>query len=518
MYAVDWLLRRSELSPHHPAVIDTVSGERLTYSVLNERSEKLAAFLYHETGLREGDRLAILAQNRPEHLLALFAAQKLGAVLVPLNFRLSRGELEYILRDSAPRVLLYDPGLKEAAAIRAAAGAEWSISLAAGKTEDCLFSKIMSETLHGDFPRPWRSLESAWLLLYTGGTTGFPKGALLSQRMVTWNAVNTAISWELTAADVAPIFTPFFHTGGLNVLTTPLIHLGGTLLLPGVFQPAGAIKLISEEKATVVFMVPTMFQMMAAEKDFAGADWSSVRFCISGGAPCPPAVYEAYWRKGLAFKQGYGLTEVGPNCFALNSADMRRKMGSVGKPVFHSAVKIISEDGPEAGVNEVGELLIKGNHTSQGYWHNAAATEAAFEDGWFRTGDLACRDEEGYYFIVDRKKDLIISGGENIYPVEVETVLYSHPDIQEAAVVGVAHEKWGEVPKAFLVLRPGASLTAEEVMAYCRTRLAGYKVPKEVEFRPFLPHSAAGKILKRELKSKKKEKREENKGYLSEQR
>lgn len=501
MAAVDWLRKRAELSPQRVAVIDDVWGRRYTYLTMNERAEKLAAFLYHEVGLRAGERIAILAPNRLEHLDALFAAQKLGAILVSLNFRLTVSELEYVLKDSAPRVLLYAAELKDTiAAISDRGSIQHFISLTGENTEDYAFDRILEQPSVGEIPRKLRPLESPWLLLYTGGTTGFPKGALLSQRMVTWNAVNTTVSWDLSSADIAPIFTPFFHTGGLNVLTTPLIHLGGTLILTGTFQPAGVIELISRERATIVFMVPTMFQMLAQEASFATADWQSVRFCISGGAPCPPSVYETYWARGLNFKQGYGLTEVGPNCFALDPADMRRKMGSVGKPVFYSMTKIVDEANEEVGDDQVGELLLKGHHTCSGYWRNEEATQAAFQEGWFHTGDLARRDEEGYYYIVDRKKELIISGGENIYPAEVEAVLDSHPEVLEAAVVGIPHAKWGEVPKAFLVLRPEAQLTVEEVIAYCRTRLAGYKVPKVVEFRASLPHSAAGKLLKRELK------------------
>lgn len=501
MYAVDWLYKRAELSPHKLAVVDDVHGERLTYLELNRRADILAAFLYHELGLHEGERLAILAQNRLEHLDSLFAAQKLGAILVPLNFRLSASELTYILQDSSPRILLYDAEMAETIqTIRGQVGIEHFISLG-GKVEgDGSFEQILSQAVTRELPSLLRSLESPWLILYTGGTTGFPKGALLSQRMVTWNAVNTTVSWGLNSADMAPIFTPFFHTGGLNVLTTPLIHLGATIILTGAFEPARAIKVIAEEKASIVFMVPTMYQMIIQESSFATTDWQSVRFCISGGAPCPPTVYEAFWAKGLVFKQGYGLTEAGPNCFFLNPSDMQHKSGSVGKPIFHSEIKIVDDDNHDAGTNQVGELVIRGNHLYSGYWHNEEATQAAFLDGWFHTGDLARRDEEGYYYIVDRKKDMIISGGENIYPVEVEAVLYSHPDVLEAAVIGIPHDKWGEVPKAYLVLRPEAHLTVEEVIAYCRTRLAGYKVPKVVEFRTSLPHSAAGKLLKRNLK------------------
>ncbi|MGB9905503.1 MAG: class I adenylate-forming enzyme family protein, partial [Desulfotomaculales bacterium] len=232
---------------------------------------------------------------------------------------------------------------------------------------------------------------------------------------------------------------------------------------------------------------------------FADTSFESVRLCISGGAPCPRKVYDAYLQKGIVFKQGYGLTEGGPNCFALSDEDALRKIGSVGKPVFHSEVRIVGEDGAEVPPGEVGELVIRGNHLFSGYWQNPAATAEVLRGGWLYTGDLARKDDEGFYYIVGRKKEMIISGGENVYPVEIEAVLQSHPKISEAAVVGIPHEKWGEVPKAVVVLRPGEEAGADEIIAYCRARLAGYKVPKVVEFRSSLPKSGMGKVLKREL-------------------
>lgn len=508
MYAADWLGKRAELSPNQLAVIDEVGCRRLTYLEIQKRAEILASFLYHELGVRTGDRLAIMARNRLEHLDLLFAAQKLSAVFVPLNVRLSVPEIDSILTDCQPRILFYGAEVVETLMnVRSHNNLQF-VRLAGdpvpGLPEECSkFGEWDYEQILGyayqEFSRPKRTLESLWLILYTGGTTGTPKGAMLSHGMLTWNAINTAVSWQLSSADIAPVFTPFFHTGGLNVLATPLLHLGGTLILAGPFQPEKALESICRERATVVFMVPTMFQMMSQETGFATADLSSVRFCISGGAPCSTSIYEGYWSKGLVFKQGYGLTEAGPNCFSLHSEDVQRKQGSIGKPVFHSEVKLVDAKGEKVSGNRVGELLIQGNHLALGYWQNQEATAATFRNGWLYTGDLACRDEEGYYSIVGRKKELIISGGENIYPTEIEAVLNSHPAVIEAAVIGVAHDKWGEVPKAFLVLKTENCLTEEEVIRYCRRHLASYKVPKEVEFRSVLPHSAAGKLLKREL-------------------
>ncbi|MEW6425549.1 MAG: long-chain fatty acid--CoA ligase [Bacillota bacterium] len=510
MFAADWLAKREELTPAKTAVIDATGGVRLTYRDLNQRARRLAAFCKEELGLQKGDRIAVLAQNRLEFLDLLFAAQKTGTILVPLNYRLKVNELAYLLQDSRPRVLFYDQANAAAAAdlrSRAAAAAyvflgEEREGASAGSESagDVAYARILAAS-PSSFAGPQNDfdLEAPWLILYTGGTTGFPKGAVLSRRMVTWNAVNTAVSWGLTPDDVAPVFYPFFHTGGINVLTTPLVHLGGTLVLTGPFQARPALETIERERCTVISMVPTMFQMIMDEPAFPQADFSSVRLCISGGAPCPRHIYEAFLAKGVIFKQGYGLTEAGPNCFALPEDAALRKIGSVGRPVFHSEVRLVGEDGREVPPGEVGELAIRGDHLCSGYWQNPAATAEILRDGWLYTGDLARQDEEGFFYIVGRKKEMIISGGENVYPVEIEAVLNSHPKIAEAAVIGIPHEKWGEVPKAVVALRPGARAAAEEIISFCRERLAGYKVPKVVEFRRELPKSGMGKILKREL-------------------
>lgn len=500
MFAADWLEKRKDLTPDKVAVIDAPAGRRFTYRDLNQRAQRLAEFLSIDLGIKKGDRVAILAQNRIEFLDILFAAQKTGTILVPLNYRLKVNELVYLLQDSQPRVLFYDqPNTEVVAGLRAAMPLEACVSLEENRAAgDIPYAGIL-ETSPRTMPAPDSLLEDPWLILYTGGTTGFPKGAVLSRRMITWNAVNTTVSWGLTQADTAPVFFPFFHTGGFNVLTTPLIHLGGTLVLAGPFSAAAALEVIGRERCTVVSMVPTMFQMMMEDPAFEKTDFSSVRLCISGGAPCPNHIYEAFRAKGVVFRQGYGLTEAGPNCFALPDDETLRKTGSVGRPVFHSEIKLVAEDGQEAGPGQVGEVAIRGNHLCSGYWRNPEATAAVLRDGWFYTGDLARRDEEGSFYIVGRKKEMIISGGENIYPVEIEVVLASYPKISEAAVVGIPHEKWGEVPKAVVVPRPGEDLSAEEVISFCRERLAGYKVPRLVEFLPELPKSGAGKVLKREL-------------------
>lgn len=451
---------------------------RLTFDEWNRRANRMAHYL-RDRGISKGHRVGVLAQNCVEMLDLLFACGKLGAIFVPYNWRLTPAELEPLVADSQPGLFLCGSQCEAAGAV------------ALGEMQLDQYPDSPPEAVAVD-------LEDPWMILYTGGTTGRSKGAVLSHRQVTWNAWNTIAGWGLSPDDRVPILTPLFHTGGLNVFTTPLVQLGGTSVLMGAFDPGHLLEAVNTERLSIVFMVPTMFQMLMEHPDFPAADLSRIKFCISGGAPCPRPVAEAYWAKGVIFKSGYGMTEVGPNCFALPDHEMQRKAGSVGFPIFHAGMRIMADDGP-CGPGEVGELQIAGAHLCSGYWRNPDAFGEANPDGWFRTGDLAYRDDEGFYYIVDRKKDMFISGGENVYPVEVETVLYRHPAVSEAAVLGVADARWGEVGKAFIALKPGVHVTEADLLAHCRAQLARYKVPKSVEFRGTLPKSAAGKILKREL-------------------
>ena len=495
----EWLDRRAQLSPDRIALVDVATGQRLTYRELNARVRALAVLLAERYGVRQGDRVAILAANCPEYLDALFACALLGAILAPLNWRLTVPELRGILDDCEPALLLHDRTHRATAVtvsglIESGPGVHPTPLLALEDfpgADNALAARVE--------PFSTDDGEEIVLILYTSGTTGVPKGAMLSHRMLTWNAINTQVSWAVRETDIYPNFSPFFHAGGLNVLTTPIFHLGGTVVLLRDASPGAVLDAIARERCTLVFAVPAVFQMLLEHPAFAATDFSSVRFCITGGASCPPPILEAFAARGVEFRQGYGLTEVGVNCFSLAPEDALRKAGSVGRPVFHSRARIADEADRDVAPGAVGELVLAGPHVCSGYWRRPDATAEALRGGWWHTGDLARRDDEGYYYIAGRKKDMYISGGENVYPAEVEGVLATHPAVAEVAVLGVPDARWGEVGLALVVQRPPTALTEQEVIAFCDGKLARYKIPRRVVFCEALPRNAMGKVIKAEL-------------------
>ena len=495
------MARRAAFSPDKLAVIDAATGSTFSYKQLNERATRLANFLREHAGVRSGDRIAVLAMNRTEVLEAFFAAAKLAAILVPLNYRLALPELQYILEDSEPEVLLYEDDFAAVAArLRNHLKINYSISFDGSDAADINYDQALVRSNADPVEVAAFDAEMPALIIYTSGTTGRPKGALLSHRMLTWNSINTNMAWDLVSTDITTVHAPMFHTGGLNVLTLPLLHIGGTVVMMRSFDATCALEAIEKHRCTVFFGVPTMFQMMTQSPRFESADLSSIRFFVSGGAPCPIPLIEAYQRRGISFLQGFGLTEVGPNCFRLGAEDAFRKAGSIGFPNFHTEARIVAESGRDVNQGEVGELILRGLHVCSGYWQNSRATAAALADGWFYTGDLARQDEDGYFYIVGRAKDMIISGGENIYPAEVEAVLHTHPAIASASLIGLTDSKWGETPVAVVITRPSLSVTAEELIEYCSGRLARYKIPRQVFFVTEFPLSGSGKIAKRILK------------------
>jgi fatty-acyl-CoA synthase len=502
----DWLGHRAALTPNQEAILDPSTGHRYTYTELNQRGNQLAHLLNQEYGIRKGDRLAFLLQNRIQCIDAFAACGKLGAILVPLNVRLAPVEHQEYLTNIPPKLLIYEgafdnaidefrphiPSIKHFISINKSSLANIDS-----------YSQLVKDQPMSAPARPSLSFEDPFFILPTGGTTGLPKGAVLSHRHIFWNSVNTIVCWGLNPTDVCPIMFPLFHTGGWNVLLIPLFHVGARVILWRQFDAVDILRRIEEERCTIVIGVPTMYHMMINTPEFAKTDFSSVRFWLSGGAPCPVSIMEAFWKRDQEFAMGYGLTEVGPNNFYMPPGAAKDKPTSIGLPFFHNEVRIVSDDFEDVPEGEVGELLLRGPHAFSGYWNNPQATQEVIEpDGWVHTGDLARRDSNGFFYIAGRKKELFISGGENVFPIEIERVLDEHPDIDQAAVVGMPDAKWGEVGCAFIVVKEGAQVSEIELVEFMESKLARYKVPKQIVFVKELPETSAGKIAKQELEKR----------------
>ncbi len=503
MYIGDYLTRRELYSPDKLAFIDAGKTPEwcLTYREANRRANRLANWLKSQ-GIAKGDRVAILARDGYEHLDVFFACSKLGAIHTALNWRLHWQELLEIFQNTTPKLLIFSDDFRSNVENLTAYYPLPTLHLEGDGIPGSLhFETTLQESPDSPITCETLEAEDTAALIFTGGTTGLPKAAEVSHRMIAWNTLNTVIH-DVTHNDVYLNVFPMFHTGGLFVYTLPQVIFGGTTILIRQFDPAQVLTLLQREKVTIFAAVPTMYLMLTTAPNWATADLSALRFCTSGGAPLPVPLVEKYTaEKGIRFKQGFGMTEFGPGIFALAPEDAIRKAGSIGRPNFFVEARIVDDDNHFLGPDQEGELVLKGPSYCSGYFNDPAATAAAVNAlGYFHTGDVARCDTEGYFYIVDRKKDMFISGGENVYPAEIEKALYQHPAVHMCAVIGLPDPKWGEVGKACVVLKPDASAAEEELLAFMAARLAKYKVPKSVSFMDALPISAAGKILKRELK------------------
>jgi fatty-acyl-CoA synthase len=504
MLHADVLGERARLTPDATALVDVATGARVTYRQLDAAADRWAR-AWQRAGFGPGDRVALLSGNRVEYVELFFGACKAGVVLVPLGTRLTPVELAFVLNDCTPRALVYADSFAETiATLEPHVLIERWVALDRPVSSDHIpAAHLLAAAPATSVERPRLDPESPCCLLYTSGTTGKPKGVIIPHRMVAWNGYNTAISWQLRSDDVTSIFTPLYHAGGLGAFLVPILTIGGTVVLHRGFDATEIWRTIVDERCTVVLGVPTIFKRLAEAPEFATADLSHVRFFISGGAPLPLHIIDAYQARGVVFRQGYGLTEVGVNCFAMTDDDSVRKAGSVGRPLMFTEARLVDEQGHDVSTGDVGELLFRGAHVCAGYWNNAAATAEALDaDGWFHTGDLARRDADGFFFIAGRRKDMLISGGVNVYPAEIEGELLLHPAVADAAVVGIPDETWGEVGVAFIVPRPGPVPRTEALAGFLETRLARYKVPKAFILVEALPRTAYGKVVKGELRDR----------------
>ncbi|WP_344965182.1 long-chain fatty acid--CoA ligase [Crossiella cryophila] len=485
-----WPARRARMTPR--AVALRHEGRELSYAELSRRATGLAHGL-SAAGVRFGDRVAYLGPNHPAYLELLFACGLLGAVFVPLNFRLKAPEIDHALTDSGAAVLVHTPAhadtvaaLAEHPGLRRIAVAEQYEELVRAKAGEPL-----------DVPV---SLDDICLIMYTSGSTGRPKGAMLTHGNLTWNSVNVLVESDLAGAERALIAAPLFHTAALGMICLPTLLKGGTVVLHSAFDPGAALDAIERERITLMFGVPTMFAAMAAHPRWPEVDLSSLRTLLCGGAPVPTAIIQRYLDRGIGFAQGYGMTETAPGVLLLDPALAQDKIGSAGVPSFFTDVRVVDPSGHPVPPGIRGEVIVSGPNVMPGYWRRPEETATALRGGWFHSGDVATVDEDGYVYIVDRLKDMIISGGENIYPAEVEDVIHAFPGVQACAVIGVPDEKWGEVGRAIVLPENGVEVREAELLAFLRTRLAGYKVPKSVRLVSALPTSGSGKILKPEVR------------------
>jgi fatty-acyl-CoA synthase len=502
MKVFDWIANHANRTPDKLAQIDWHSQRRFTYAEMNARVARLAGFMRDTLGVQRGDRIAVLTLSNSNVFEIEFACARLGAIFIPLNNRFTAYELEYVIADVGATVLFHSDDFKGMAEeLKPVAKIRHFIEM------DALGEDSQYEAGLASASPVWEMIDQdvsqTWCVLYTSGTTGHPKGACLTHEMILTHALNCGIPSRLTNSSVNLCFLPLFHTGGLNVYANPVFYTGGTNIVIRSFDTALMLQLISDRELGVSHFlgVPSNYQFMAEHPDFERADFSRVVTPLIGGAPAPISLLERYAKVGMNLQQGFGMTETGPVVLMLDAKDAIRKQGATGKPVMHVEVKLMKDDGTQAGVNEIGEIWLKGPCITPRYWGDHEANKTDFTDGWLHTGDAAIRDEEGYYSIVDRTKNMYISGGENVSPAEVENVICQLTEVLEVAVIGAPHKKWGETGCAFITLKEGKSLTADDVIVHCSKRLARFKVPKAIVFCSELPHNATGKLLKRELRS-----------------
>ena len=491
----DWIAHHADRRPRHLAIDDLQTARKFTYADLHRRTDRLTGALA-AMGIARGDRVALLAPNCAEYFEIQFACGRLGAIMLPLNWRLTVPELKYILGDSTPRLLIHDKGFAESARQLSEHRLEIDHEIPDGAYEQALASAPPApaplDLTHDDIA----------MVMYTSGTTGHPKGAIITHGMVFWNAVNLGIPALISPHTVQLVVLPLFHTGGLNCYANPVLHAGGTIRVMRAFDPGLALDYISDKALGIThfFGVPAPYQFMMQHPKFQGADLSRLVISGVGGAPCALAILEGWSARGVPLVQGWGMTETSPAGTMLDAADAIRKVGSAGKAMMHTAIRIVDDTGKDVAAGNIGELLIKGPNITSGYWNKPQATASAFTDGWLHTGDAARLDDEGFVYIVDRWKDMYISGGENVYPAEVENVLFQLPQVADAAIIGVPNERWGEVGMAIIVRKADQLLEEADVIRHCLGRLAKFKVPQAVTFVDVLPRNATGKVLKRELR------------------
>lgn len=495
----DWLAYHARTNPAKPCWTDLHSSRAFSYLQAEDRCRCLAAYLARSCGVKKGDRVAVLAMNSTDCLEIHSACAKLGAIYLPVNWRLAAGEVDFILRDAEPAVLIHDTATAELAGSLARSCPRIIETTGGGAPSQ--YEEAISES-DGDITLEQVSHDDIWTIMYTSGTTGRPKGAPNTYGMAFINAVNLGVPVGIGPGSTCITVLPLFHTGGLNTFATPILHAGGHNLVMRAFDPGAMLSLISDPSRGVTHFlgVPATYLFMSQHPDFEAADFSRIEAAGVGGAPTPLPVLEAYKAKGIAIVQGFGMTETSPGVSLQTPEQAWSKPGSAGRCILHGELRIAREDGTEAQTDEIGELWVRGPNITPGYWKRPEANAAEFVDDWFKTGDAARVDGDGDLWIVDRWKDMYISGGENVYPAEVENTLFALDGVADCCIIGAPDEKWGEVGVAVIVREDGADLSGDDVIAFFQGKIARFKIPKRCVFVSELPRNATGKVLKRVLR------------------
>jgi fatty-acyl-CoA synthase len=494
-----WPERRLRISPERDAI--WFEGTTTSHAGFADRVRRAAGALAG-LGVGPGDRVAWTGGNHPSALETLYGCGQLGAIWVPVNARLAVPEAEYVLRHSGASVAVH--GRDHGPLADALRDVVPSWVAAEPPVDGGAESLPYEDLLAAADPQPRDvavALDDPCLIMYTSGTTGRPKGAVLTHGNMTWNAVNQSLGFDFAPTERTLALAPLFHIGGLNGTVNPTLLRGGCAVVVRRFDAAKTLAVIEEQRITSFFAVPTMLDAMARQPGFTTRDLSALRTIGAAGASVPLPTLRTWLDRGVTMQQAYGMTEAAPGCTVLDSADAQRKVGSAGRPVFFTDVRVLREDGSRAAVDEVGEVVVQGPNVMAGYWQEPEQTAAVLRDGWYHTGDAGSVDDEGFLFIRDRYKDMFISGGENVYPAEVESALLEFPEVQEAAVIGVPDPTWGEVGLAVVVPSPGPAPDPEALREALRTRLAAFKVPRHVEFVDDLPKTATGKVRKPDLRT-----------------
>ena len=488
----DLIERNAAFTPDKAATI--FEGETLGYAAFSARIAQAARALKAEFGVGRGDRVAILSLNRPDYLVLLYACARLGAILVPLNWRLAVAEQLFILSDASVKVLVLEQAFAEVLpALTTSLPDAAIVGLDFAPPRGVAFDVLLSRA-HGDGRNPHTDLSCPLLIVYTSGTTGRPKGAVLRQAALLWNGVMSQHMHGLTSDDHVLTVLPFFHVGGLNIQTTPALHHGATVTIHARFTPDATLSAIERDRPTLTVLVPATIQAVTDHPAWATTDLSSLKAVSTGSTIVPPHLIDRIVARGVPVLQVYGSTETCPVAVYTKLGGDLSRVGSTGLPGLCCEAAVIDDSGNELPPGTPGEIAVRGPNVFYEYWGNEEATREALHDGWYRTGDIGRRDADGYFWVHDRKKNLIISGGENIYPAEVERVLLEHADVVECAVIGRPDPRWDEVPVAYVIRRSGRPVDADDLRAHVLTQLARFKVPRDIVFVDDLPRTALGKV------------------------